>query len=117
LGTVGRRCREATAALARGLAGQRAAGGQHRATGSDGSAVRRRELADTFDGLLDRLEAAFGGQRLGRRRDRAGPHRAAVRVSNSGPVKRPDQVDGLLEPFRRLGTDRPAGDRGLGLGR
>jgi hypothetical protein len=46
-----------------------------------------------------------------------GPHRAAVRVSNSGPVKRPDQVDGLLEPFRRLGTDRPAGDRGLGLGR
>jgi hypothetical protein len=41
--------------------------------GSDGSAVRRRELADTYDGLL--------------------------------------------EPFRRLGTDRPAGDRGLGLGR
>ena len=45
-----------------------------------------------------------------------GPNRAVVRVSNSGPVIRPDQVDGLLEPFRRLGTDRRAGDRGLGLG-
>jgi hypothetical protein len=37
---------------------------------------------------------------------RASPARAAVRVSNSGPVIRPGQVGGLLEPFRCLGTDR-----------
>jgi hypothetical protein len=40
---------------------------------------------------------------------RASPARAAVRVSNSGLVILPDQVDGLLEPFRRLGrTGGPA---------
>ncbi len=36
-------------------------------------------------------------------------------VANSGPVVPPDQVAGLLEPFRRLGTAR-TGSRGLGLG-
>ncbi|MCU1665804.1 MAG: hypothetical protein JWR58_5869 [Pseudonocardia sp.] len=110
LGTVGRRCREATAALARGLAGQRAAGGQHRATGSDGSAVRRRELADTFDGLLDRLEAAFGGQRLGRRRDRAGaaPRGGAGEQQRSGETARSGR-----RPPRALSPpgDGPAGRR------
>lgn len=44
------------------------------------------------------------------------PGRAVVCVRNSGPVIRPDQVAGLREPFRRLGTDRRTGERGLGLG-
>jgi signal transduction histidine kinase len=38
-----------------------------------------------------------------------------VAVANSGQVIPPDQVAGLLEPFRRLGTAR-TGDRGAGLG-
>jgi signal transduction histidine kinase len=41
--------------------------------------------------------------------------RVVLAVSNSGPVVPPDQVAGLLEPFRRLGTAR-TGSRGLGLG-
>jgi signal transduction histidine kinase len=40
---------------------------------------------------------------------------AVLAVVNSGPVVPPDQVAGLLEPFRRLGTAR-TGDRGAGLG-
>jgi signal transduction histidine kinase len=36
-------------------------------------------------------------------------------VANSGPVIDPADVDGLFEPFRRLGADRVAG-RGAGLG-
>ncbi|HEV8627533.1 MAG TPA: HAMP domain-containing sensor histidine kinase [Acidimicrobiia bacterium] len=36
-------------------------------------------------------------------------------VANSGPVIDPADVDGLFEPFRRLGGDRVAG-RGAGLG-
>jgi len=36
-------------------------------------------------------------------------------VANSGPVIDPADVDGLFEPFRRLGADRIAG-RGAGLG-
>jgi signal transduction histidine kinase len=36
-------------------------------------------------------------------------------VANSGPVIDPGDVDGLFEPFRRLGADRVAG-RGAGLG-
>jgi signal transduction histidine kinase len=41
--------------------------------------------------------------------------RVVLAVENSGPVVPPDQVAGLLEPFRRLGTAR-TGDRGVGLG-
>ena len=38
-------------------------------------------------------------------------------VANSGPVIDPDQVDGLFEPFRRLGGERVGGQsRGAGLG-
>jgi signal transduction histidine kinase len=41
--------------------------------------------------------------------------RAAVEVSNTGPVVPPYEIPGLFEPFRRLGTDRLAGG-GAGLG-
>jgi signal transduction histidine kinase len=46
-----------------------------------------------------------------------GPDGGEVRlaVSNSGPVIDPADVDGLFEPFRRLGGDR-VGGRGAGLG-
>ncbi|MGH3587461.1 MAG: sensor histidine kinase [Pseudonocardia sp.] len=43
------------------------------------------------------------------------PGRAVLVVANSGPVLPPDEVTGLLEPFRRLGAAR-TGDGGLGLG-
>jgi signal transduction histidine kinase len=39
-----------------------------------------------------------------------------VKVSNSGPLIAPDEVDAMLEPFRRLNGDRRAGVDGLGLG-
>ncbi len=39
-----------------------------------------------------------------------------VRVTNSGPVVPPDQVDALFEPFRRLAPDRVESARGVGLG-
>jgi len=41
---------------------------------------------------------------------------AVVRVANSGPPIRPDQVAGLFEPFRRLDPDRTGSARGAGLG-
>ena len=40
-----------------------------------------------------------------------------VRVANSGPSIRPDQVAALFAPFRRLGGDRTGSARGAGLGR
>jgi signal transduction histidine kinase len=40
---------------------------------------------------------------------------AVLEVSNTGPVVPPYEVEGLFEPFRRLGTDRLAGP-GVGLG-
>jgi signal transduction histidine kinase len=46
---------------------------------------------------------------------RAGP-RSVVRVANGGAPIPPDQVDALLEPFRRLHPDRTGSDRGAGLG-
>jgi signal transduction histidine kinase len=46
---------------------------------------------------------------------RAGPL-TVVRVANSGPPIRPDQVAALFEPFRRLGGDRTGSARGAGLG-
>ncbi|HEX7277498.1 MAG TPA: ATP-binding protein, partial [Acidimicrobiales bacterium] len=39
-----------------------------------------------------------------------------VRVTNSGPVVPPDQVEALFEPFRRLAPDRVESARGVGLG-
>jgi signal transduction histidine kinase len=47
----------------------------------------------------------------------AAPDAGEVRlaVTNSGPVIDPADVDGLFEPFRRLGADRLTG-RGAGLG-
>lgn len=42
---------------------------------------------------------------------------AVLRVANTGPPVPPDQVDGLFEPFRRLGAERTRGARrGVGLG-
>ena len=40
----------------------------------------------------------------------------AIRVTNPGEVIEPDQVPGLIEPFRRLNGDRSGHRRGLGLG-
>jgi signal transduction histidine kinase len=43
--------------------------------------------------------------------------RAVLEVSNSGPVVPPFEVEGLFEPFRRLGTARLAtASKGAGLG-
>jgi signal transduction histidine kinase len=42
--------------------------------------------------------------------------RAVLRIANTGPVIRRDQVAGLFQPFRRLGTARVRGRDGLGLG-
>jgi signal transduction histidine kinase len=53
-----------------------------------------------------------GWVRVSTSSDRGG---VVLAVANSGPVVPPDQVAGLLEPFRRLGTAR-TGSRGLGLG-
>jgi signal transduction histidine kinase len=41
-----------------------------------------------------------------------------VRVTNTGPVIRPAEVDRLFEPFQRLGDERVrrGHDKGLGLG-
>jgi signal transduction histidine kinase len=46
----------------------------------------------------------------------AGPGGAVLAVSNSGPVIRPYDVRTMFEPFRRLDRERPAGERGFGLG-
>ena len=42
--------------------------------------------------------------------------RPTVRVTNTGPIIPPDQVDALFEPFRRLDATRTSGRDGLGLG-
>ena len=46
----------------------------------------------------------------------AGLAGARLTVSNTGPPVPPNQVDRLLEPFRRAAPDRTAGPNGLGLG-
>jgi signal transduction histidine kinase len=42
--------------------------------------------------------------------------RAAVSVRNTGPAIPPGHVDGLFQPFQRLGTERVPRSRGHGLG-
>jgi signal transduction histidine kinase len=42
--------------------------------------------------------------------------RPTLSVSNSGPVIAPDEVEALLEPFRRAGADRARHREGHGLG-
>jgi signal transduction histidine kinase len=42
--------------------------------------------------------------------------RAELEVSNSGPPVRPEQVDSLFDPFRRLGVSRASHPHGAGLG-
>jgi len=42
--------------------------------------------------------------------------RSFLRVANSGPLVRAEDVDALFEPFRRLAGDRAGGPRGTGLG-
>ncbi len=42
--------------------------------------------------------------------------KAVLTVSNSGPVVRPDEVAGLMQPFRRRSPDRGAYADGLGVG-
>ena len=60
-----------------------------------------------------------GGWACDRDRDSGG--RAVLRVSNSGPVIPPAEVDRLFEPFQRLGDERVrrqdghGGGHGLGL--
>lgn len=46
--------------------------------------------------------------------DRSG--QPTLRVTNSGPVIRPEDVPGLFEPFCRLGTARASTTDGVGLG-
>jgi signal transduction histidine kinase len=41
---------------------------------------------------------------------------ALLVVANSGPVVPATQVETLFQPFRRLGTERVAGEKGMGLG-
>jgi signal transduction histidine kinase len=41
---------------------------------------------------------------------------AALTVSNTGPLIRPDEVDDLFQPFRQLGTERIRHGAGHGLG-
>ena len=41
---------------------------------------------------------------------------AAVDIANTGPVLDPETVTGLVEPFRRAGSDRSTNNSGLGLG-
>jgi signal transduction histidine kinase len=42
--------------------------------------------------------------------------RAALTVTNTGPVVPPEEVDRLLQPFQRLSADRTSHRDGLGLG-
>jgi len=42
--------------------------------------------------------------------------RAVVRVANSGPVVRDDEVGRILQPFQRLGTERAGHGDGVGMG-
>ncbi|HEV3365186.1 MAG TPA: HAMP domain-containing sensor histidine kinase [Acidimicrobiia bacterium] len=77
------------------------------------------------DALLSRLvgnlveNAIRHNERGGRVEVVTGPGSEAadvrLAVANSGPVIDPADVDGLFEPFRRLGSDR-VGGRGAGLG-
>ena len=41
---------------------------------------------------------------------------ASLKVTNTGPVVPPDQLDRLLQPFQRLATDRAVNRDGVGLG-
>jgi signal transduction histidine kinase len=42
--------------------------------------------------------------------------RAAIRISNTGPVIPPDEVDRLFQPFQQLGRERLSKGHGHGLG-
>ncbi len=42
--------------------------------------------------------------------------RVSLVVENGGQVLHQQQVDGLAQPFRRLGADRTGSDKGSGLG-
>jgi signal transduction histidine kinase len=42
--------------------------------------------------------------------------RAVLSVANSGPPVAPDEVERLIQPFQRLGTERTGHSDGLGLG-
>jgi signal transduction histidine kinase len=42
--------------------------------------------------------------------------RASLRVTNTGPVVPPEEIDRLLQPFQRLAADRTSHRDGLGLG-
>jgi signal transduction histidine kinase len=41
---------------------------------------------------------------------------AFVSIANDGPVVRPEEIDGLFEPFQRLGAERTNQGEGFGLG-
>jgi signal transduction histidine kinase len=71
-----------------------------------------RLLANLLDNAT-RHNAAAGWVRVASGLDAAGPF---VAVSNSGPVISPEDVDLLLEPFKRSGADRSARGDGHGLG-
>jgi len=68
------------------------------------NAIRHNESGGRLDVVTGPAEAAGGG-----------PGEVRLAVANTGPVIEPGEVDGLFEPFRRLGAERLAG-RGAGLG-
>jgi signal transduction histidine kinase len=76
-------------------------------------ALVERLVANLIDNAVQHNFAA------GRVSVRTGTHegRALLTVTNTGPVIPRDQVDRLLEPFQRLGTQRTSsGHEGHGLG-
>ena len=68
------------------------------------NAIRHNESGGRLEVVTGPAEAAGGG-----------PGEVRLAVANTGPVIEPGEVDGLFEPFRRLGAERLAG-RGAGLG-
>lgn len=74
-----------------------------------------RLVQNLVDNAIRYNEPEDGWVRVATRVD--GDGRAVLEVSNSGPVVPPFEVEGLFEPFRRLGTERLAtASKGAGLG-
>lgn len=85
-----------------------------------------KELGNTFDGMLGRLQGAFESQRrfvhhnvpggLVRISSGSDGKWARLVVENTGPVLEQERLAQLGEPFYRPGTERMANGNGSGLG-